>query len=115
LLAQIAWDGSQKLPFRLMGTLLDNLQAGRPIERLCVPIAAWMHFVRSRALEGVRVTDPLADRLFDIGRATENNADRDLGPFLALDSVFPPALARAPVFTEALARAYDNLAHRASL
>jgi fructuronate reductase len=112
LLAQIAWDGSQKLPFRLMGTLLDNLAAGRPVERLCVPIAAWMHFVRRRAREGVRVTDPLAERLFDIGRAAENRADRDLGPFLALHSVFPAALAQAPVFTQALARAYDRLAHR---
>jgi fructuronate reductase len=115
LLAQIAWDGSQKLPFRLLGTLLDSLEAGRPIERLCVPIAAWMHFVRRRALEGVRVTDPLADRLFDIGRASEGRADRDLGPFLTLDSVFPPALARAPIFTQALARAYDELAPRAQL
>jgi fructuronate reductase len=112
LLAQIAWDGSQKLPFRLMGTLLDNLAAGRPVERLCVPIAAWMHFVRRRAREGVRVTDPLAERLFDIGRAAENRADRDLGPFLALDTVFPVALAQAPVFTQALAREYDKLAHR---
>jgi fructuronate reductase len=74
-----------------------------------------MHFVRCRALEGVRVTDPLADRLFDIGRAAENRADRDIGPFLALDSVFPAALARAPIFTQALARAYDKLAYRASL
>ena len=45
-LAQIAWDGSQKLPVRFMGTIADNLEAGRRIDRLCVPVAAWMHFAR---------------------------------------------------------------------
>jgi fructuronate reductase len=109
-LAQIAWDGSQKLPFRLLGTLQDNIDAGRPIDRLCVPIAAWMHFVRSRALAGARVTDPLAKQLFEIGRATENRSARDVDLFLALESVFPRGLATATLFRKALARAYDELA-----
>jgi fructuronate reductase len=113
-LAQIAWDGSQKLPFRLLGTLQDNLGAGRPIDRLCVPIAAWMHFVRRRALEGARVTDPLADKLFEIGRTTENRAARDVELFLALESVFPPSLAGVAPFRNALARAYDDLARHYS-
>ena len=60
-LAQIAWDGSQKLPFRLLGTIGDNLEAGRPIERLCIPVAGWMHFVRRQAARGERVTDPLSE------------------------------------------------------
>jgi fructuronate reductase len=111
-LAQIAWDGSQKLPFRLLGTLQDNLEAGRPIDRLCVPIAAWMHFVRSRALEGVRIVDPLAEPLREIGRAIENHAAHAVDLFLALESIFPPGLARAAIFKNALARAYDDLARR---
>jgi fructuronate reductase len=109
-LAQIAWDGSQKLPFRLLGTIQDNLLAGRPIDRLCVPVAAWLHFVRRKAAQGELVVDPLAQRLFDIGRACQNRAAADLPAFLALDSVFPAALAGNEVFTSALARAYDGLA-----
>jgi fructuronate reductase len=109
-LAQIAWDGSQKLPFRLLGTLQDNLQAGRPIDRLCVPIAAWMHFVRRKAAAGEQVVDPLAKRLYDIGRACQNRAAADLPMFLALDTVFAPALAGNEIFASALARAYDGLA-----
>jgi fructuronate reductase len=109
-LAQIAWDGSQKLPFRLLGTIDDNLATGRPIERLCRPIAAWMHFVRRRAASGERVVDPLAERLFEIGRACQNRASLDLPAFLALDSVFPPALVAEERFRSALARAYDGLA-----
>ena len=109
-LAQIAWDGSQKLPFRLLGTVQDNLQAGRPIDRLCVPLAAWMHFVRRKAINGEQVVDPLAKRLYEIGRACQNRASTDLPMFLGLQSVFPPELAANEVFSSSLARAYDGLA-----
>jgi fructuronate reductase len=109
-LAQIAWDGSQKLPFRLLGTVADNLQSGRPIDRLCVPIAAWMHFIRRKAADGEQVVDPLARRLYDIGRSCQNRASTDMPMFLALDSVFPTSLAANDIFTSALAGAYGGLA-----
>lgn len=109
-LAQIAWDGSQKLPFRLMGTIADNLEAGRRIDRLCVPVAAWMHFVRRQAARGERVTDPLAERLFEIGLTCQNRSMVDLPVFFGLQTVFPPSLVQAATFTHALAQAYDELA-----
>ena len=109
-LAQIAWDGSQKLPFRLLGTIHDNLQAGRPIDRLCVPVAAWMHFVRRKAADGEQVVDPLAKRLFDIGKSCQNRASADLPMFLSLEQVFAPSLVGNEIFTSGLARAYDGLA-----
>jgi fructuronate reductase len=40
LLSQIAWDGSQKLPFRILGTVADALSAGRPVDGLALPLAA---------------------------------------------------------------------------
>ena len=109
-LAQIAWDGSQKLPFRLMGTIQDNLEAGRPIDRLCVPIAAWMHFVRRKAVDGEQVVDPLAKQLFEIGKSCQNRAATDLPMFLGLQQVFAAALVGNEIFTGSLARAYDGLA-----
>jgi fructuronate reductase len=109
-LAQIAWDGSQKLPFRLLGTIHDNLEAGRPIDRLCIPVAGWMHFVRRQAARGERVTDPLADRLFALGRACQNRSRLDVPAFLGLHSVFPASLVQNETFSNALARAYDELA-----
>jgi fructuronate reductase len=109
-LAQIAWDGSQKLPFRLLGTIHDNLKAGRPIDRLCVPVTAWMHFVRRKAVDGEQVVDPLAKRLFDIGKSCQNRAAADLPMFLALEQVFAPSLVGNEIFTSGLARAYDGLA-----
>jgi fructuronate reductase len=109
-LAQIAWDGSQKLPIRLLGTIRDNLETGRPIERLCVPIAGWMQFVRRQAARGERVTDPLAERLFEVGSACQNRSKFDVPAFFGLDTVFPSDLAHDATFTNALARAYDELA-----
>jgi len=108
-LAQIAWDGSQKLPFRLHGTILENLAAGRPIERLCVAIAGWMRFIRRNSLRGIRVIDPLADRLLEIGRETQGRAVTDVPRFLTLASMFPAALAADARFVRAVSRAYDEL------
>ena len=108
-LAQIAWDGSQKLPFRILGTIADALAALRPIDRLCIPIAAWMHFIRRRAMAGESVVDPLSTRLLEIGAACQNRSSTDVPAFLTLDTVFPRSLAGEERFRAALARAYDAL------
>jgi fructuronate reductase len=106
-LAQIAWDGSQKLPFRLLGTISDALAAGRPVARLAVPVAAWMLFAARRALGPEPLVDPLADAIAAIAKApTQAQPDR----FLALATVFPPPLARDPRFRDAVASAHQALA-----
>lgn len=103
LLAQIAWDGSQKIPVRLLGTIAEALAAGRPIERLCLPVAGWLHFVARQARNGVAIVDPLADNLARIGTTG------DVDAFLALDGVFG-ALAGDTRFTTALRAAHAALA-----
>jgi fructuronate reductase len=110
LLAQIAWDGSQKLPFRILGTVADALEAGRSIDRLALPLAAWMHFVRRRAAEGVKIVDPLADRLVETAGACTGDAAADVAQFLKLEPVFSRELAGSVVFVAALEKAYGGLA-----
>jgi len=109
LLSQIAWDGSQKLPFRIFGTVLDAIQARRPLARLCTPIAAWFHFIRRKALQGERAVDPQAEQLFAIGAACNCEAAHDARAFLALDRVFPATLATNTEFVTALTNAYAEL------
>ncbi|WP_404476717.1 mannitol dehydrogenase family protein [Novosphingobium sp. BL-52-GroH] len=65
LLSQIAWDGSQKLPYRLLDTTREALAAGRPVERLALPIAAWLRFLQRATREGHAITDPLAAPLLE--------------------------------------------------
>jgi fructuronate reductase len=110
-LAQIAWDGSKKLPVRILGTVRDARRLGRPLDRLCLPIAAWMHFVRRRSAAGEAIVDPLATRLAALARdCTGGDGAADVAAFLDLDDVFPRCLAVDPVFREALARTYRRLA-----
>src|SRR3546814_14947712 len=45
-LSQIAWDGSQKLPYRLLDTTGEAHAAGRPVDRLAVQVAAGTAFIR---------------------------------------------------------------------
>lgn len=60
--AQIAMDGSQKLPQRLLSTLRDRIQAGLPSPTLATAIAAWMHFaVKTAHTPGDKLNDPLSD------------------------------------------------------
>ncbi|MEJ1097700.1 MULTISPECIES: mannitol dehydrogenase family protein [unclassified Pseudoxanthomonas] len=108
LLSQIAWDGSQKLPVRILGTIADALAAGRRIDRLCLPVAAWLHFVRRQAHNGVALTDPLDEALRAIGRTATGNALDDVVAFLALDAVFASVSDDAR-FVEALSDAYAAL------
>ena len=49
---QIAMDGSQKLPQRLLGTVRDNLSAARSIEMLALAVAGWMRYVSGRDESG---------------------------------------------------------------
>lgn len=107
-LAQIAWDGSQKLPVRLFGTITEALAAGRSIERLCVPVAAWLQFVRRQANDGVALVDPLDAALTEIGRACNGDAQHDVASFLALDAVFANVRGDAH-FVDALQKAYAAL------
>jgi len=108
LLAQIAWDGSQKIPVRLLGTIADALAAGRPIDRLCLPVAGWLQFVRRQAARDVAIVDPLAETLAQIGKACTGDVARDVNAFLALDGVFG-TLAGDARFAAALGEAYAAL------
>lgn len=62
---QIAMDGSQKLPQRLLGTVRARLAKNQPIDRLALGVAAWMRYVTGIDEKGhpINVRDPLAARL----------------------------------------------------
>lgn len=66
-LAQIAMDGSQKLPQRLLGTITDLHAAGRMPRAAATGVAAWL-----RHFSGPFVNDPLAANL--VAAANDNPA-----------------------------------------
>ena len=107
-LIQIASDGSQKLPYRIVGPLTDALKGGRPIRRFTISLGAWMRFVERQAKAGIAFQDPLNDTLTEIGKACTGNAAVDVPKFLALREVFAADLAENPQFRAAILAAYEN-------
>lgn len=91
---QIAMDGSQKLPQRILGTLRDTFDAGRAAPALCLAVAAWMRYVggTDEAGQPIDVRDPLADRLRTLTFAAETPANM-VAALLALREIFPADLA----------------------
>ncbi|MGN6208754.1 mannitol dehydrogenase family protein [Asticcacaulis sp.] len=110
-LAQIAWDGSQKLPIRILSSLVEALDRGQDIRRLCLPLAAWMRFVRRKAVTGEAITDPLADELIALGKTCDDTV-ADVGRFLALRAVFPEALSTDAPVIAGIESAYAELLRR---
>lgn len=87
---QIAMDGSQKLPQRLLNTIRDRRDAGASYDRLALAVAAWMTYATGAGPNGeaIDVRDPLAERTAEIGRRADGDADALLAGYLSLAEVF---------------------------
>lgn len=108
---QIAMDGSQKLPQRILSQLAEGLAAGRPMSGLVLAVAAWMTYVGGTDLFGkpIDVRDPLAPRL---RAALDAAADSDakVAALLAFRDIFPAGLAGNETFHASLVKAHAGLA-----
>jgi len=115
LLAQIAWDGSQKLPMRLLPALQQNLKQQQSVQLLALAIACWLQFLRLRHSQAAGqagqplLVDPLAPLLLATAAQCSGNASTDVALWLALDQVFAAELAGQPAFVSALQQAYQRL------
>jgi fructuronate reductase len=108
---QIAMDGSQKLPQRLLGTVRARLARGAPIERLALGVAGWMRYVAGVDEWGrpIDVRDPLSARLRIIADREGLDAAR-LAPALAgIREIFGDDLAADPRFMTAVTAALERL------
>lgn len=108
---QIAMDGSQKLPQRLLGTIRDRLDAGLPFERLGLGVAAWMRYVVGIDENGdtIDVRDPLAMRMMAIAADAIDDAEELYIGLAALTEVFGSDLAENQTFGETVATHLDSL------
>ncbi|MBE7209747.1 MAG: mannitol dehydrogenase family protein, partial [Gluconacetobacter diazotrophicus] len=109
--AQIAIDGSRKLPQRLLAPIADRLDRNLPADALCLAVAAWMRWQGGRTRGGTpfAVEDPVAPDTARILAAAADDDDAVSG-LLALRSIFPGRLAADPRFVSAVSRHYRDLA-----
>ena len=113
---QIAMDGSQKLPQRLLGTIRDRIAAGHSIDGLALGVAAWMRYVTGIDEQGaaIDVRDPLRDELRARADAAGRDAPRLAASLLAVEQVFGRDLPANPHFTMAVTAALDSLIRKGS-
>ncbi|MFD7021189.1 mannitol dehydrogenase family protein [Promicromonospora sukumoe] len=117
--AQVAMDGTQKIPFRWGGVLADSLAAGREPEGVAFGLAAWAEFVRRRTRSGEGVDDPRAAELEALVGAAEvpggsdglgdveglAGIEEDFRALLALPGLLPPGTPES--FVDAVASEID--------
>ncbi|WP_436970969.1 mannitol dehydrogenase family protein [Micromonospora coxensis] len=92
---QVAMDGSQKLPQRVLHTIADLRAQGRPAHWGALVVAAWLRFVAGRADDGrqLPLDDPLAERIRAALAAAPDTPAGTVDAIFALGEVFPAALA----------------------
>lgn len=106
---QIATDGSQKLPQRLLDPLRWHLAAGTDCRHLLLGVAGWMRYVQGVDEQGnaYSIADPLAVRLQAIYQ--QSPAQEYVRALLAISSIFGTDLPANPVFVQALTEVYQQL------
>lgn len=92
---QIAMDGSQKLPYRLLGTIADRRAAGGSPRLAALVLAAWMRFVRGLADNGqvLPLNDPLAGRMRNAIAAAPDTPSGLASALFGLREIFSESLA----------------------
>ena len=102
--SQIAMDGSQKLPQRLLAPIRDRLRTGAPIDHLCLAVAGWIRYAAGRDEQDrpIEVADPLATRFAAIAAKAGCDPDALTQGFLGISEVFDIDLPRDAGFVARL-------------
>jgi fructuronate reductase len=92
---QVAMDGSQKLPQRMLHTIAERRASGDSPYWGALVVAAWMRFVQGVADDGseLPLDDPLAAVIRARLAAASSEPSAVVDALLSLDTVFSPALA----------------------
>ncbi|MEQ1611415.1 MAG: mannitol dehydrogenase family protein, partial [Hyphomicrobiaceae bacterium] len=108
---QIAMDGSQKLPQRILATIKLRLARGLPIDRLALVVAAWMVYVGGIDEKGkaIDVRDPLSDLFRSALAQAGTDPARRVAALLAVEAVFGSELPAIDAFRLAVSDAYSRL------
>jgi len=107
---QIAMDGSQKLPQRMLDSVRWHLAHNSRFDLLALGVAGWMRYVGGVDEQGnaIEVNDPL---LAVIQQAVQNSAEGEsrVEALLAIEAIFGNELPQVALFTQAVKDAYQTL------
>jgi len=110
-LLQIAMDGSQKLPQRLLRPAAERLAQGAVPAAIALAVAAWMRFLLGEDETGGThaIDDPMGAKLAEVARGAGRDADVLSAALFALPEVFDPSLAAHAGFRQAVRDALATL------
>ena len=108
---QIAMDGSQKLPQRLLATIAARLDDDQPIDALALGVAGWIRWQDgvTETGEAFTIDDPMAVTLAGALAGAVTATDR-VRAVSALTGIVAPRLADDERFTGTVARHLDGIA-----
>lgn len=109
---QIAMDGSQKLPQRMLEGVRVHLQRKSAWPLLALGIAGWMRYVSGVDDAGntIDVRDPLSEKIRAI---VETSSEKDrVKALLALSEIFGSDLPQHAQFVDAITDAYQRIVER---
>ena len=108
---QIAMDGSQKLPQRLLSTVRDNLQRQRRFHFVALAVAGWIRYVTGTDEFGrsIDVRDPLAATLQERITAAGPDAAAQVRAVASVEAVFGQDLPANSTFMTTVTEAYQAL------
>ncbi len=97
---QIAMDGTEKLPQRILAPALDAQAAGQPLAPFAFAVAAWMRYTlgRTETDETYALRDPRAEELTQLTR--DQTPQTIVKNLMSLPSLFPDALAEDDTFVQ---------------
>lgn len=97
---QIAMDGSQKLPQRLLESLRVQLAGNGHIDIICLGVAAWIRYISGVDEKGnaIEVSDPLAAELRALCDANSGNPEAMVRAIAGVQKVFGDDLQREEKF-----------------
>jgi fructuronate reductase len=110
--AQVAMDGSVKLPVRLLGTVRDRLAVGAEPRLASLAVGAWMVYVATgKDVNGreLPLDDPQASRLRAAAGSAAPGAADLVDAMLSIDAIFDGELATDKLFRALLVDAVARL------
>ncbi|MDY1036145.1 fructuronate reductase [Lelliottia sp. CFBP8978] len=107
---QIAMDGSQKLPQRMLDGVRVHQQRNSAWPLLALGIAGWMRYVSGVDDKGnsIDIRDPLSDKIRGLVE-TSSDAER-VSALLTLSEIFGTDLPQNPRFVDAIQQAWQRIA-----
>ena len=109
---QIAMDGSQKLPQRLLGTIAERRAQGALPQWACLGVAAWMRCMSARRSDRgqrLEIEDPVNDRVTEALEGREDAASV-VPVLLGFGEIFPAGVRDDKVVRDMLVQLVGQLA-----